>query len=220
MSEFAGKQALLSGLRYQRSWQDGNRFDRFMLRSREWLNRAASRALGKNWRILRAIRRRSAALERASEAELEAAIGKIRARLRVEKISTATVIEAFAVIRETSARALGMRHHDTQVLAALTLLRGGIAEMATGEGKTLAATLAAATAAFAGIPVHIVTVNDYLAERDAGEMEPLYRALGLSVGTMREMVSLSAVDGSAMIALPPLEREAPRTKSTCPPMPL
>jgi preprotein translocase subunit SecA len=78
-----------------------------------------------------------------------------------------------------------MRHHHTQVRAAIALLRGEIAEMATGEGKTLAATLAASTAALMGIPVHVVSVNDYLTERDAQEMLVLYEKLGLSVGIVK-----------------------------------
>ncbi|MCP3954488.1 MAG: prepilin peptidase, partial [Desulfobacterales bacterium] len=77
---------------------------------------------------------------------------------------------------------LGLRHYDSQVMAGWVMLGGEMAEMETGEGKTLSATLAAATAALAGIPVHVLTVNEYLVERDAASMGPLYRALGLSVG--------------------------------------
>ena len=87
----------------------------------------------------------------------------------------------FALIREVAGRTLGMRHFDSQLLGGLALFFGNIAEMQTGEGKTLTATLPAAAAALAGIPVHVVTVNDYLAERDCEEMSPVYRALGLSV---------------------------------------
>lgn len=89
---------------------------------------------------------------------------------------------AFALIRETAGRTVGMRHYKSQLMGAWIMVHGGLAEMDTGEGKTLTATLAAATAAFAGIPVHVVTVNDYLVTRDATEMAPLYNALGLSVG--------------------------------------
>jgi preprotein translocase subunit SecA len=91
-------------------------------------------------------------------------------------------IEAFALIREFSSRILGMRHYDVQIMGGWTILQGQLAEMETGEGKTLAATLAAATAALAGIPVHVLTVNDYLVKRDAELMAPLYKALGLTVG--------------------------------------
>ena len=89
--------------------------------------------------------------------------------------------QAFAVVREASRRALGMRHHDVQLLAGRTLLQGKIAEMATGEGKTLAATLAVCTAAATGAAVHVVTVNDYLASRDA---EP---GIGFLIGGERDL---------------------------------
>jgi preprotein translocase subunit SecA len=89
---------------------------------------------------------------------------------------------SFALIRAVAADRLGMRPHDVQLMAAWTMLRGRMAELATGEGKTLAASLAVATAALAGRMVHVVTVNDYLAERDHAQLSPLYRALGLSAG--------------------------------------
>ena len=82
-----------------------------------------------------------------------------------------------------------MRHFDVQLLGGWAMMRGKVAEMETGEGKTLTATLPAATAALAGIPVHIITVNDFLAARDAAWMKPLYDALGLSVGTVLEGMS-------------------------------
>ncbi len=91
---------------------------------------------------------------------------------------------AFALVREVATRTIGMRHFDVQLIGGLALLKGMVAEMETGEGKTLTATLAASTAALAGIPVHIVTVNDYLASRDAEWMGPIYSSLGLTVGTI------------------------------------
>lgn len=95
------------------------------------------------------------------------------------------VPRCFSLVREASQRILGMRHYEVQVMGALALLQGNIAEMETGEGKTLTATLAAGAAALAGWPVHVVTVNDYLVERDAEQMRPLYEFFGLSVGTVR-----------------------------------
>jgi preprotein translocase subunit SecA len=94
------------------------------------------------------------------------------------------VAQAFALVREASQRTLGLRHFDVQLVGGLILLQGMVAEMETGEGKTLTATLPACTAALAGIPVHIITVNDYLAERDTQWMEPIYRALGLRAGAI------------------------------------
>jgi preprotein translocase subunit SecA len=94
----------------------------------------------------------------------------------------AIVGRAFALIRELAARILGMRHFDVQLIGAFAMVKGMLAEMATGEGKTLTATLVAGTAGLAGVPIHVVTVNDYLARRDAEWMGPLYDALGLTVG--------------------------------------
>ena len=87
-------------------------------------------------------------------------------------------------MREISGRELGTPHYDVQLMGGWILLHGMVAEMETGEGKTLTAVLAAATAALAGSPVHVVTVNDYLARRDAESMGPVYEALGLSVGVV------------------------------------
>ncbi|HEX6321403.1 MAG TPA: preprotein translocase subunit SecA [Burkholderiales bacterium] len=94
--------------------------------------------------------------------------------------------EAFALVREAAGRATGMRHFDVQLVGAWAMLRGMIAEMSTGEGKSLTATLAAATAGLAGHAVHVVTVNDYLAERDSQEMGPVYERLGLTVGCVKQ----------------------------------
>ena len=94
------------------------------------------------------------------------------------------VATAFALVREAAGRSIGMSHFDSQIIGGRVLLAGKVAEMATGEGKTLTATLAAATAAMAGLPTHVVTANDYLAVRDCEEMAPVYRLLGLSVGNV------------------------------------
>ncbi|MGH8400574.1 MAG: DEAD/DEAH box helicase, partial [Gammaproteobacteria bacterium] len=92
--------------------------------------------------------------------------------------------EAFAAVRETARRRLGMRHFDVQLIGGITLHRGKIAEMRTGEGKTLVATLAAYLNAISGHGVHVVTVNDYLAQRDADWMRPVYEGLGMKVGVI------------------------------------
>jgi len=114
------------------------------------------------------------ALRRQSEA--------LRLRLRSDGFAFSLVTESFALIREAADRVLGMRHYDCQLVGGYAILNGLLAEMETGEGKTLVATLPAITAALAGIPVHVITVNDYLTRRDAGLMVDLYRFFGLSVG--------------------------------------
>ena len=86
---------------------------------------------------------------------------------------------AFALVREVARRTVGERHYDVQLIGGWAVLHGMLAEMETGEGKTLTATLAASAAALAGLPVHVITVNDYLVSRDAENMGPIYRALGL-----------------------------------------
>jgi preprotein translocase subunit SecA len=109
-------------------------------------------------------------------------LADLRLRLRREGFTEAAVGGAFAQVRAAAERTIGQRHHDVQLVGAWAMLRGMIAEMETGEGKTLTATLAAATAALAGRAVHVITVNDYLAQRDADALRPVYEALGLSVG--------------------------------------
>jgi preprotein translocase subunit SecA len=154
----------------------------------------AARALrpqgpGRYRRVLRRIRKRGDAYQPLDAAGLDAAVLELRARLRMQGLATAPCIDAFALVREHAARVLGMRPFDVQVLGGWTMLQGEIAEMQTGEGKTLTATLPAATAALAGVPVHVVTVNDYLVQRDAHWMGALYRALRLSVGAIVEGMS-------------------------------
>ena len=102
--------------------------------------------------------------------------------MRQQGFTDKLLARAFAAVREASLRTLGMRHHDVQLIGGWALLQGMIAEMNTGEGKTLVATLAACTAAAAGASVHVITVNDYLAERDAEENLPLYNFFNLRVG--------------------------------------
>ncbi|MCE7967021.1 prepilin peptidase [Nitrospirales bacterium NOB] len=113
----------------------------------------------------------------------------LRASLTRAGFQPELAAQAFALVREAASRTVGMRHFDVQLLGGWILLTGRVAEMETGEGKTLTATLPACTAALAGLSVHIVTVNDYLAARDADLMRPIYEALGLSVGTVLQGMS-------------------------------
>jgi preprotein translocase subunit SecA len=126
-----------------------------------------------------------AAVVRLSDAELCAKAAAFRQRLEQGEAIDTLLPEAFAVVREAAKRVLHMRHFDVQLIGGIVLHEGKIAEMATGEGKTLVATLPAYLNALSGRSVHIVTVNDYLARRDTEWMGPIYRRLGLTVGTIQ-----------------------------------
>jgi preprotein translocase subunit SecA len=117
-----------------------------------------------------------------SDGELQAKTDEFRARLAEGETLDDLLIEAFAVVREASTRVLGQRHYDVQLMGGMALHFGWIAEMKTGEGKTLVSTLPVYLNALAGEGVHVVTVNDYLASRDAKWMGELHRWLGISVG--------------------------------------
>jgi len=120
-----------------------------------------------------------------TDAQLRAKTSEFRERLEQEATLDDLLPEAFAAVREASSRTLGMRHFDVQVVGGIALHQGKIAEMKTGEGKTLAATLAAYLNALEGKGVHIVTVNDYLARRDRDWMSPIYEFMGLTVGVIQ-----------------------------------
>ena len=119
-----------------------------------------------------------------SDAQLQAKTAEFKQRLTAGESLDNLLVEAFAVCREASQRTLGMRHFDVQLIGGMVLHYGKIAEMRTGEGKTLVATTAVYLNALTGKGVHVVTVNDYLATRDASIMRPLYEFLGMSVGVI------------------------------------
>ena len=123
-------------------------------------------------------------LKQLSETDLTRQIAYIREKLLQGGLQEPLVIQAFATIREVADRTLGKRHFDTQLFGGWVMIHGMVAQMQTGEGKTLTATLPSCTAALAGIPVHVITANDYLAERDAKIMQPLYQRLGLIAGAV------------------------------------
>ena len=124
------------------------------------------------------------AIKALSDDELAAKTVQFRERLEQGETLDDILEEAFAVVREAGERVLNMRHFDVQLIGGMVLDDGKIAEMKTGEGKTLVATLAAYTNALSGEGVHIITVNDYLAQRDSDWMGPLYKFLGLTVGVI------------------------------------
>lgn len=181
-------------------WRYPERADRTRPALDTWLREHAGGAW-QRWRGGAVVRRLAAAaravtaagadLPSLNDAALAAAARAegIAARRRVngavdQNRNGAIPVRLFAVVREAATRGLGFRPHDTQVMGALSLWRGAIAEMATGEGKTAAAAMCAAAAALSGRAVHVVTVNDYLASRDAETMAPLYERLGLTAAAV------------------------------------
>lgn len=143
----------------------------------------------------RAFLQATAALESEARAcsdhALRERLHQIAQQMHRDGFTDPLLAQAFAQIREASRRTLGMRHHDVQLLAGRALMQGRLAEMATGEGKTLAATLAAVAAAITGAAVHVVTVNDYLAERDAEHNAPLFAFLDLSIGVVLQDMDIA-----------------------------
>ncbi|MFW6284334.1 MAG: preprotein translocase subunit SecA, partial [Desulfosalsimonas sp.] len=119
-----------------------------------------------------------------SDADLAAQTPLLKSRYQQGESLDDLLPDAFAAVRETSKRTLDMRHFDVQILGGIVLHQGNIAEMKTGEGKTLVATLAIYLNALTGKGAHVVTVNDYLARRDAEWMGQIYRFLGMSVGNI------------------------------------
>jgi preprotein translocase subunit SecA len=129
--------------------------------------------------------RHEEAIQNLTDEQLAAKTGEFKARLAEGAKLDSLAPEAFAVVREAARRTMGMRHFDVQLIGGMTLNQGRIAEMRTGEGKTLMATLPAYLNALTGEGVHVVTVNEYLASRDADWMRPVYGFLGLTVGVIR-----------------------------------
>lgn len=142
------------------------------------------RELKRMGRIVAEINTFDAALSALDDAQLRAKTDEFKQRLQQGETLDQLLPEAFAVVREAGKRAMGMRHFDTQMIGGITLHEGRIAEMRTGEGKTLVATLPVYLNALTGRGVYVVTVNDYLAQRDAQWMSPLYRFLGMEVGVV------------------------------------
>jgi preprotein translocase subunit SecA len=128
-------------------------------------------------------------VEEVISADLPAKTEELRRRLEAEEDLDELLPEAFALVREAAKRTIGQRHFDVQVMGAVALHQGSIAEMKTGEGKTLVSTMPAYLNALGGKGVHLVTVNDYLAKRDSEWMGPIYRTLGVSVGLIQGQMS-------------------------------
>jgi preprotein translocase subunit SecA len=146
------------------------------------LGNNTERELKKMWPIVKEINKLEPSMTVLSDASLAGKTFEFKERLSKGETLDDILPEAFAVVREASRRVAGMRHFDVQLLGGIVLHRGDIAEMRTGEGKTLVATLPVYLNALSGKGAHVVTVNDYLATRDSDEMGRIYKFLGLSVG--------------------------------------
>jgi len=172
-----------------RKEQDKGRIEEF-LRSLASFSSKPEAASKKQWqKFTRRIEAMDRPLSKMSERGLDSWIIDVKKKLHSKGLTEEITARAFATIREVAGRKLGMKHFDSQLIGGWVMLQGMIAEMQTGEGKTLTATLPASCAAMAGMPVHVVTVNDYLVERDAMLMRPVYERLGLSVGYVVEGMS-------------------------------
>jgi preprotein translocase subunit SecA len=158
-------------------------FDRFVLDATGRLLAALSPLRrGRLQRFARHVLASDATLQGESDSQLACRAQALRAQLLSGGLSEPAIVASFALIREVAGRRLGMRHFGVQLMGGRVMLDGGVAEMQTGEGKTLTALLPAVCMGLAGVPVHVVTVNEYLAARDAAEMEPVYAFFGLTVG--------------------------------------
>src|ERR671931_1819932 len=157
--------------------------------AREMVTRALRVGEGRKFRAyekrVAAINRFEPEMELLEDSEIREHADVLRERARDGEPLDDLLPEAFALTREAARRTLGQRHFDVQLIGGMVLHSGSIAEMKTGEGKTLTATLPVFLDSLAGRPVHLVTVNDYLARRDAEWMGPIYNALGVSVGVIQ-----------------------------------
>ncbi len=142
------------------------------------------RLVKKMGKVIQLVNDLESSVQSLSDDELRAKTPELRSRYKDGASLDALLPEAFALAREASQRTLGLRHYDVQLVGGLVMHRGMIAEMKTGEGKTLMATLAVYLNSLTGQGVHVVTVNDYLARRDAEWMAPIYSALGMTVGVV------------------------------------
>ena len=166
------------------SERHANKLEAWGTAALRWLDRKRREPLWRTRRILADIHREAAALEGLCLADVRRLADEAAYDLRCNGITLDGTARAFALVRHASRLALGKTHFDVQLLGGWTMLQGMVAEMNTGEGKTLTAALPAAAAAMAGLPVHVVTTNDYLVERDAQTLAPVYQALGLSVSAV------------------------------------
>jgi len=178
------------GLYPEKQWEEPNLLERIYLNGSRYFRKAPALSQMNQFALM--VEKAGEDFHHLSEKQVSLCARKIRSDLHQNGFQSQTVIQSFALIREVASRTLGMRHYPVQIIGGWAMLNGMIAEMETGEGKTLTATLPVCTAALAGIPVHLITVNDYLVKRDAEWMGPVYRALGLKVATILEGMDVAS----------------------------
>ena len=164
------------------------------------------RAITKASEVVEQVNSLEAQFEALDDGQLRQKTAEFRSRLADGASLDELLPEAFAAVREASKRTIGLRHYDVQLIGGQTLHQGRIAEMRTGEGKTLVATLPIYLNALTGRGVHLITVNDYLARRDARWMAPIYQALGLTVGVLQ---MAARTENGKKAFLVDLEKESP-----------
>ena len=167
--------------------------------------------LKKRWPVVEEINALEPDVQALSAEDLAGSAARFRARLNAGESLDDLLPEVFAAVRESARRATGMRHFDVQLIGGMVLHEGKIAEMGTGEGKTLVATLAACLNALEGAGVHVITVNDYLAKRDTQWMGPVYHGLGMSVACLQHELAYALdpdvhSDNPGLNALRPISR--------------
>ena len=154
--------------------------------------KTSSRELKKYYKVVDRINKLEPIYAAMSDEELQSMTFKLKERLNAGETLQDITPDAFAVVREASKRVLNMRHFDVQLIGGLVLAEGNIAEMPTGEGKTLVASLPSYLRALEGKGVHVITVNDYLARRDFNQIGQIHRFLGLTVGLNVPMIEPDA----------------------------
>ena len=160
-------------------------FDQYIMGSLESLRTRLVGIRERHAKMVDDIERLAPSMSRLTDREIRQFADALRPRLLARKNRAEAICESFALAREATHRALGLKHYRVQLVGGLCLLEGALAEMRTGEGKTIVALLPAITAALSGIPTHVVTVNDYLAKRDETQLAPVFRMLGISTGLIQ-----------------------------------
>ena len=184
MSDSKLRPGMLLGRYPQQKESDSDKLEALAKRYIDSAKYLINRRRNKLQYIVDKVNRHEDKIKNLSEEALTKHIFQLRQKLQRRGLKEELIVLSFATVREVARRVLGKRHFDVQIFGGWVMIKGMIAEMETGEGKTLTSTLPACTAALAGIPVHIITSNDYLASRDAEILQPLYERMGLSVASV------------------------------------